>query len=63
MESIRFFILFHNPKSQVFHMAINSLLPFSSYRERPTFFRVVTRIKHSSLSRQTVAFLIEPMNV
>ena len=32
------------------------LLPFSSYRERPTFFRVVTRSKHSSLSRQTVAF-------
>ena len=32
------------------------LLPFLSYRERQTFFRVVTRLKHSSLSRQTVAF-------
>ena len=32
------------------------LLPFSNYLERQTFFRVVTRLKHSSLSRQTVAF-------
>ena len=32
------------------------LIPFSSYRERQTFFRVVTRLKHSSLSSQTVAF-------
>ena len=30
------------------------LLPFLSYRERQTVFRVVTRLKHSSLSRQTV---------
>ena len=32
------------------------LLPFLSYRERPTFFRIFSHIKHSSLPRQTVAF-------
>ena len=32
-----------------------ALLPFSSYCERQTFFRVVRRLKYSSLSRQTVA--------
>ena len=34
----------------------DALLPFSSYREWQPFFRVVPRFKHSSLSRQTVAF-------
>ena len=32
------------------------LLPFSSYCEQQTFFLVVTRLNHSSLSRQIVAF-------
>ena len=29
------------------------LLPFSSYHEWQTFYRIVTRLKHSSLSSQT----------
>ena len=33
---------------------ISRILPFLSHRERPTFFRVVPRLKYSSLSRQTV---------
>ena len=33
-----------------------SLLPFSRYCERQTFLHVFTRLKHSSLSRITVAF-------
>lgn len=40
------------------------LLPFSSYREWPTFFRVLTRFKHSSLSRQAVTLHVnEPSNI
>ena len=35
-----------------------NILSFSSYRERPTFFRVVPDSKRSSLSRQTVAFFL-----
>ena len=33
-----------------------SLLPFLSYRERQSIFRVVLRLKHLSLSGQTVVF-------
>ena len=35
---------------------LGMLLPFSRYRERPTFFHVVSSLKHSSLSIQTVLF-------
>ena len=32
------------------------LLPFSSYRERQTFFRVVTRLKHLSFLAKMLRF-------
>ena len=34
------------------------ILPFSSYRERQTFFRIVTRLKHSSLSDKLLRFRV-----
>ena len=38
-------------------------LPFSSYRERLTFFRVVSRLKHSCSSDKLARVLIESVNV
>ena len=45
-----------NVIGMVKNLYCDTLLPFSSYRERLTFFLVLSRAKHSSLSRQTVAF-------
>ena len=49
-------------KVDIFHILngilaeARNVLPFSSYREQQTFFQVVTCLKRSSLSSQTVAF-------
>ena len=37
-------------------VSLKKILPFSNYRERRTFFRKFSRVKHSSLPRQTVIF-------
>ena len=41
---------------QIQSVSLKKILPFSNYRERRTFFREFSRVKHSSLPRQTVAF-------
>ena len=54
----QFFVNFSFPVSYNFKLAMFILMlpPFLSCCEGKLFFRVVTTLKHSSLSRQTVAF-------
>ena len=56
VEAPKSMSMFGRPHILRVNWTIVDLLPFSSYRERQTFFRVVTRLKHSSLYKQTVAF-------
>ena len=48
---------------QIQFVSLKNILPFSNYRERRTFFREFSRVKHSSLPRQTVAFFNRTGNV
>ena len=50
IDRLLYFIVFSS--DHIMH----EILRFSSYHEQQTFFCVVTCLKHSSLSNQTVAF-------